>query len=257
LSKLQTRLETMQADQARSRKLYESELAGLEEAVRAANERALIAESERAKSEVNAAERARVDEEARHALSEEAERAMMALVEEREVAKADEAQLRAKLEEEVRVRLALESASDGAKSAEIEALGAQLAEMVAEVERAEESRRLAEQERAELERQVGELYDAKTAEAGAALELRRELAHQERVVEECLGTRRRVLGQVAASAWGDLADYGRNELLLLDGQADMCHFLLAQLDLWDSLVQKAVPDHFPVAEEAGVPSLTE
>ncbi|CAD6890172.1 unnamed protein product [Tilletia controversa] len=199
LQSLQARIEAMQTEQARARKLYESELAGLEEACRLATERASLAEAERTREQAQAVERARLDEEARHALGEEAERAMVALVEEREQAKEAEGRLRISLEE-------LEAASG--------------------------EREQAGQEEVEAER------------AGAVERegrLRRELEVQEGVVVDALGTRRRVLGECAARAWGDLVDLGRNEMLLLDGKADMCHFLLAQLELWDGLVSSCYP----------------
>ncbi|KAK0544842.1 hypothetical protein OC846_004224 [Tilletia horrida] len=221
--KLQARIETLRAEQARGRRLYESELAGLEGACAAANQRAIHAEAERAREVAQASERARLDEEARHALSEEAERAMMALVEEREAAKAEEAQLRARLEQLQEERSRADAAREG-----------QLAE-------AEEALASAQAEMEELGHQVAEMMvdsgEAAKREAG----LKRELVAQERVVEEAWSSRRLVLGQTAALAWGDLADYGRNELLLLDGKADMCHFLLAQLDLWDGMLQKCYP----------------
>ncbi|KAE8232993.1 hypothetical protein CF326_g1971 [Tilletia indica] len=202
----QARIEAMQLEQTRARKLYESELAGLEEACRTATERASIAEAERAREAEQAAERARLDEEARHALGEEAERAMVALVEEREQAKEAEARLKLELEE----------------------LGAE--------------RALADEEREAAEEEVRRELEAESARAVEREKMvRRELEAQEGVVVEALGTRRRVLGECAARAWGDLADLGRNELLLLDGKADMCHFLLAQLELWDGLVSSCYP----------------
>ncbi|KAE8266517.1 hypothetical protein A4X09_0g5838 [Tilletia walkeri] len=206
IRQLQARIEAMQLEQTRARKLYESELAGLEEACRTATERASIAEAERAREAEQAAERARLDEEARHALGEEAERAMVALVEEREQAKEAEARLKLELEE----------------------LGAE--------------RAVADEEREAAEEEVRRELEAESARAVEREKLvRRELEAQEGVVVEALGTRRRVLGECAARAWGDLADLGRNELLLLDGKADMCHFLLAQLELWDGLVSSCYP----------------
>ncbi|KAK0521225.1 hypothetical protein OC834_006741 [Tilletia horrida] len=238
VAKLQARIEALQAEQTRSRKLYELELAGLEEACRGANERASQAEAERVKVETQAAERARLDEEARHALGEEAERAMMALVDEREQAKAEETRLREELEH---LRATYDTEGT-ARTEDVARLERELEQARAELEGAQAE---VERERAEWAQRVDEAEEAHGEELEearrAAEDVRHELEVQEGLVVEALGDRRRVLGQSAARAWGDLADVGRNEMLLLDGKADMCHFLLAQLDLWDSLVQSCYP----------------